>query len=456
MYTMAKGSFLSFLSSSIGGSNVTTFLDLDYSKEIEEEDDKSDISKLAIEDTENITPSLHLTTDSKPEIPIIGIGGAGIRLLHQVVNRINLYGMNYLTLAIDTDITDIEKYANISHKYHIPGAQTGTAHQYRQAATRVSNAEDEIREKLTKYFQELGTRHKHEIVFLLMGAGGTGTGAGIELAKILISMGKRPVPFLLLPSKEEISRIKFNAAAALYHFSLAPKDRCLNLATICIDNELMLDHNSKKYYSAVISAANERIAATLGDLIATTELESHAYSADLNEFLEIFRDLKCLGVLQYLQVKNPGKNISKSFEKNLQDSLSMDVDIFQATRAYFYVSTIPKQILAEDYRQLMLKFDNADVFNKLYETENDGEFLAIRGIYTGLSYSENIRNIMQLAEDARVEILNKEIENNNLGKVNPKIDRLASDEEISVRTGSELSEERAEEFARMHREGDKH
>jgi hypothetical protein len=52
-----------------------------------------------------------------------------------------------------------------------------------------------------------------------------------------------------------------------------------------------------------------------------------------------------------------------------------------------------------------------------------------------------------------VEILNREIESLDQGKGNPKIDRLETDEEIEVKTGQELQNERAEEYAKMRREG---
>ncbi|MHA2501619.1 MAG: hypothetical protein ACXAE3_01920, partial [Candidatus Kariarchaeaceae archaeon] len=421
---MAKKSILSFLSSSFSGGELTSFMNLDYSKE-QEDQDHTEIGKLDLPVFAGDSPGLNLGAETgvSPQIPIIGIGGAGIRLLNQMVDRVQRYGMTYPTLAVDTDNSDLDKYENISHSFHIPGSDLGSGHQYRVAATRAQDVKAEITSNIEKYITDMKLVYKHEIVFLLLGSGGTGVGAGIEIAKILIEMGKRPVPFLILPSKEEMSRIKFNAAVALYTFNYAPKDRCLNLTTICIDNDEILSKNSKKHYAQVIAASNERIASTLGDIIATTELASHAYSADLNEFLEIFRDIKGVGVMTYLHVNKPTKFIGEIVEKNISSSVSLNADPFTATRAYLYLSSAPGAISAEEYRNLMLRFDNSDIFNKLYETTNhEVEFYAIRGIFTGIDYPERIEQLMQIAEDARVEILNREIESLDQGKGNPKID----------------------------------
>jgi len=451
---MVLRSFLSALTGGFTGSNVTTFINLKYSKEKTSEEPRDDLSKLDLEEAEEISPTLHLNRELRPQIPLIGIGGTGLRLLDRIVHRVNNYKMIYPVLGIDTSEADLYKYPNISHTYHIPGSELGTGHQYRKAATRTNGAKEEIKSEITKYLAALKMKYNHEMVFLLLGAGGTGVGAGIEIAKLLIEMGKRPVPFLILPAKEEMSRIRFNAAAALYHFSYAPKDRCLNLTTICIDNELFLTKNTKNNYKSVISAANERITATMADLIAATELESHAYSADLNEFLEIFRDLKGIGVLQYFQTEETGKRLVKLFEDNLEDSLSMDIDIFTATRGYLYLSSNTGLITSEEYRNLMLQFDNADIFNKLHEINREVNFYAIRGIYTGISYPDNIQQLMQLAEDARVTVLNRELDRNATSRGNPKIDQLNDDEELEVKTGQELADTRAEEYAKMRREGD--
>jgi hypothetical protein len=206
--------------------------------------------------------------------------------------------------------------------------------------------------------------------------------------------------------------------------------------------------------SSVVSGINERIGATLGDILVTTELESHAYSADLNEFLEIFRDLKGVGLLWYTHANKPIYGLRELFEREIHKSVSFDGDVLSATRSYFFISGKKNTILAKDYRELLNNFQNNDMFNKLYEVNSEEEFYALRGIFTGIGYTDQLQDFMQTAEDARVTILNKEIDAQEMGRPNQKIDRLQSDEEIDVKTGQELAEERAEEYAKKRREGD--
>ena len=103
----------------------------------------------------------------------------------------------------------------------------------------------------------------------------------------------------------------------------------------------------------------------------------------------------------------------------------------------------------------MLNFSNSDIFSKLYEIETETDFLAVRGIYTGIELPKYITEFMELAEDARVDILKKNIEKVKTGKTNPKIDKLKKNEKIDVKTGQEVSKEKAENFAKMISEGEK-
>jgi hypothetical protein len=226
------------------------------------------------------------------------------------------------------------------------------------------------------------------------------------------------------------------------------------LTSLIVDNETFAVKNDKTPYKEMISISNERIGATVADLILSTELRSDGYSSDLVEFLEIFKEVKGVGVLQYLNIRNSLKKFNEILKNNLTESLSLDVDIFSSTRGYFFVSSNTNSILAGDYREYMLNFSNSDIFSKLYEIETETDFLAVRGIYTGIKLPKYITDFMELAEDARVDILKRNIDRVKAGKTNPKIDKLKKNEQIEVKTGQEVSKEKAEKFAKMISEGD--
>ncbi len=436
------------------GSNSILLTELDYPEDKEKDIKSDDISEIKLKSVETESPKL-ITKESRiPQIPIIGIGGCGVRIAGSIASRLSAYGVEYSIMGIETDEKELDKHENISHKFLIPGTTTGTAKQYRKGATLLKDATDELTEAIEEYFSNVDLTYDHEIVFIIMGAGGTGVGAGIEVASILKKIGKRPVPFLILPSKDENTRIKFNSAAALYRFNYAPGNRCLKLVTICIDNEYLLSKTSKSSYSTVISAINERIGAVIGDLLISTELDSDGYSADLNEFLEIFRDIKGIGALSYMHSGGDFSSLTSFFNSKKSISNSIEVDIQTSTRSYYFVQAGKNKVLSNDYRTVLSKFENSDIFPKFVEVEEDDENFEIRGIFTGIKLPQYITDLMQLAEDARVRILNLEIESATEGKGNPKIDRLKKDEEIDVKTGEELAKERSEEYAEKRRSGD--
>ncbi len=448
-----KKSLFSFLRKKTIGSESILLSELEYLNADDKQEKLDDFSKIDLQSGDVVSPLLSAEIPRAPQIPIIGIGGCGVRIASKVAERLKKYDIEYPVMGVETDQDELEEI-NLSHKFLIPGTSTGTAKQFRKGATLAEKCKDDLITSIEEYLASLDQVYKHEIVFLLIGSGGTGVGAGIEIASYLIDLGKRPVPFLILPGKDENTRIKFNAASALYRFMYAPVDRCLKLATICIDNEYFFDKNTRSSYSTVIAAINERIGAVIGDLIVSTEIESDGYSADLNEFLEIFREIKGIGVLSFMHSGSNYETLTSFFEAKQSVSHSMEVNILSSTRSYCFVQATKEKITSEDYRNLLNKFSNSDIFPKFAEVEEDIQNYEVRGAFTGLKLPQIIEEYMQMAEDARVSVLNLEIQNAKEGKVNPKIDRLKADEEIEVKTGEELSKERSEEYAEKRRRGD--
>ena len=104
-----------------------------------------------------------------------------------------------------------------------------------------------------------------------------------------------------------------------------------------IDNEYLFGRNTKSSYSTVIAAINERIASTIGDLLVSTEVGSDGYSADLNEFLEIFRSIKGIGVISYLHSSGNYDTLNSFFNAKHSLSNSLEVNTLSSTRAYYFI-----------------------------------------------------------------------------------------------------------------------
>ncbi|MDH5646152.1 MAG: hypothetical protein OEZ01_09105 [Candidatus Heimdallarchaeota archaeon] len=433
----------SIISKIFGGSKKDSsigLIELFYDKTAEGAS-SDDFSQISIIGTSN-SPKIGFKETIQPQIPLIGIGGAGVRIADLIAKRLKMYNTTYPVMGIETNEKELMSMTDISDKYLLPSGGNGTGKQYQKGRQLAIDHKEQLSTKVLSYCESITKRYKHEVVFLILGAGGTGVGVGLEVAQLLIKAGKRPVPFLVLPSTMESSRIRFSAAAALYHFTFAPGDRCLKLPTICIDNDIFIDKNAKKYLSSVISAINERIAATLGDLIMSTEVEGHGYATDLNDFLEIFRNIKSIGTLYYFSTTRAEELITQ-IDTKVGSSTSLLADMFNATRSYFLVSGKQDIISAKLFKDIILKFSNNDVFPKLYEFEAEEDRIELRGISTGYKYTQQIEDLMLFAEDVRVKVLNSELELSKHGQGNPKIDRLDSNEELEVKTGDELSKERS-------------
>ena len=228
--------------------DVIGLLDLVYTlgSEMEIGDD---LSEIEISEAEISSPLLKIETDKIPQVPVIGIGGCGTRIVDQIVTRLKKYNVSFPAMGIDIDETGLNNLNNITEKLVIQSEFDGTGKQFLKGQSIANGATELIKDKINSYLNNSAFTYKHEIVFLVLGAGGFGVGASLEIASLLLEMGKRPVPILILPSVEENTRIQFNAAVALYRFNYAPSDRVLKLSTICIDNNLFLDKNAKKSIS---------------------------------------------------------------------------------------------------------------------------------------------------------------------------------------------------------------
>ena len=433
--------------------NIVGLLDLEYTtSSIMELGD--DLSEVKITDSKVSTPLLRVQTENIPQVPIIGIGGAGTRIADQIALRLMRYNISYPVMGIDIDEIGLDKMENITEKLIIPADINGTGKQFLKGQIMANEASVLIKDKINSYLNNSVFTYKHEIVFLVLGAGGFGVGASLEIASILLDMGKRPVPILILPSEEENTRIQFNAAVALYRFNYAPSDRVLNLSTICIDNSHFLDKNAKKSISEAISAINERIGATIGDILLSTVVEGHGYSSDMNEFLEIFRNIKSVGFISYLFTDKKEDQINELFNSYQRRLHSLDVNITSGTRSYLFIESKSKTISSLEYRELIKLFNNMDVFPKLHENDSEEDFFNLRGITTGLQLNERLKKLITKAEDVKVTILNQEIDTSQEGAGNPKIDRLKGDLELKIQTGDELAKESSHQSSKERREGD--
>lgn len=399
------------------------------------------------------SPLLKIDGVYSPQIPIIGVGGAGVKITNEIVARMKQYNSNIIAMGVDIDDKVFEASALLEKKLILKSDTQSTSRQYLRGKAIADVNHELLQNSIEEYLSGLPFKHNTELVFVMLGGGGgTGVGVSLKIIELLKGMGKLPVPFVILPTDDENTRIKFNSAVALYHFSYAPIDRCHNLLSIILDNNAFQNNNKDQSITKNMNRINERIGAAIGDIILSTELPSSGYNTDLNEFIEIFRTIKGVGCISYLHADNL-ENRKKLFSEINPLSHSLECSTVTGTRSYFFMQSGINNISSLEYRTLMKGFNNIDVFPKLNES-GEGEFLAIRSISTGVTLPERISRLMAEGEDVRVTLLSNEIKNSKEGKGNPKIDRLEGDSDIDVKNAEELKDVRAEEYAELRRRGD--
>ena len=399
----------------------------------------------------SLSPLLQGVGITKPSIPLIAIGGAGINILQKIIERIKMYDIEYSAAAIDLDWKKIDS-VNITHKLKLGDSGMGTSTQFRIGTKIAKEKNEKITAFLNSYLDEFEYKSKHNIVFIFMGSGGTGVGVGLETIKRLKSLGYRPVPFLVLPEEKETTRVRFTAAVGIYYFSFAPGERSEGLMTILIENQRFYDANKKLSEEALLNFINSRLGVTIGDLLISTEMHSDGYSTDLNEFLEVFRTVKGVGSIVDIKSSSDTVELASFLKDNISESVAYASDPLSATRSFILIHSIGMSVTSVDMRNSLSLYGNSDIFPKYSVGSSDGEkYYRILSIFSGLEQNKSLRELMLDAEDNRVNILNHTKEQMMDGSVIQKIEKVKDGDQIEVKSAEELRDTLALEAAAKRR-----
>ncbi len=387
----------------------------------------------------SLSPKIYSSEFMSPSIPLIGIGGAGISVLTNIVSRIKEYQIDYQTAGIDLDWKTLETNTNLTHKLKLGKSGMGTAAQFRLGTKFAKEEKDTIKQFMESYLQEFSYNYKHDIIFFVLGSGGTGVGVGLESMKIAKEMGYRPVPILILPDENASTRVRFTAAAGLYYFSFAPGERSEGLMTILIDNQIFYENNKKLPEEELLKYINSSIGVTIGDLLISTEVKSDGYSTDLNEFLEVFRTVKGIGSIMDMTSLPDANELNSFVKQNMDESIAYSADPQSSTRSYFMIQSNKKKVTAIDMRNTLSLFQNSDIFPK-YSISDIGEteYFRVLSVFSGVQMNKRLRDLMIEAEDNRVDILEKTKGGEINSSVNQKIEKIKDGESIDVHTAEEI------------------
>ncbi|MHA1912420.1 MAG: hypothetical protein ACTSYA_12085 [Candidatus Kariarchaeaceae archaeon] len=396
-------------------SKITSLTDFQYSgKPRIEEDLEQVVAISASSSTTQFTVSA--LKEKVPRFPIICVGGAACRI-GESIKSINTNEKLISLFLIDTD--EKLNQTEIRNKLVLNSGKPLSNHFTR--GQRVIKAESAI----VQSFLENGgiSKSDHsEIVFVIVSAGGTGSGVGLGVIDHLISIGKRPVPIMLLPFKEESSRLLFNSATLLYHCTYGPKSVSRNLLSIIIDQQLFANLNTKVPYSELLGLVNDRIASVLLDVLLFPHLEGSIYPIDYSEFVSLFSNLKGASSLIMLDVPSDFDFLD-DYKLALPLSNSIIEKPSKVVRGMLGLQTAQGSITIENYRNMLNYFNNKDILTVLNENPTN-EITMIRGLMLGYEMPDRVVEIFDYAKNIRLKVLNSEEKLRNENAYVPNIEGI--------------------------------
>ncbi len=396
-------------------SKITSLTDFQYSGKARVEEDANTIK--AISSSASTTRFEVSTLKEKvPSFPIICVGGAACRVGERVKSLNTNEKLTSLFL-IDTD--EALNRSEVKNKLVLNSGKPLSNHFTR--GQRVVNAESAA---IQSFLDNGGiSKSDHsEIVFVIVSAGGTGSGVGLGVIDHLLSIGKRPVPIMLLPFREESSRLLFNSATLLYHCTYGPKSVSRNLLSIIIDQELFANLNAKIPYSELLGLVNDRIASVLLDILLFPHLEGSVFPIDYSEFVSIFSNLKGASSMIMLDVPSDF-DFKNDYKLALPLSNSITEKPSKAIRGMLGVQTAQGNVTIENYRNMLNYFNNHDILAVLDENTKP-EVTMIRGLMLGYEMPDRVVEIFDHAKNIRLKVLNSEEKLRNENAYVPNIEGI--------------------------------
>ncbi len=384
-----------------------------------------------------------------PQLPIIGVGGAGIEIVNLITHTIKNFCPGYKSMGVGLLGDFATNPQDLDYIYKYSTNVSTSAKQVKKAEGLFTKDIEPLKVKITEYFQAFDQQLEDQSVFVVMGSGGTGIGAGLVLVKLLKKLGKSPIPVLILPFEIEPTLVQFTAAYGIYCLNSAPIDRSENCNLLLIDNQHYFEANRALSQETLLLRINASIGKILSELLLGTLQRSYGVSSDLNELLEATKVYRGIGTFFGLKVDKIDKLGSESLYEEFDKSTLISTSLQSATRGFVQMFSEKNFFSSEMYFEIFKHFKNIDVFQKYLLKETEGA--EITGILSGLEPPKRVRVLLRDAEDFRVHQIEKEIERSNYSKGNPKIDKLEVNSEIDVKDASELNEELDAEAARLRR-----
>ena len=282
------------------------------------------------------------------------------------------------------------------------------------------------------------------LLIITTGAGATGLGCSLIIAKLLYEKYNRSPPILtLLPESFENSRVQYNIS--LFMHEIVFKEENYGNPILLLDNKPNLKEYDKPFSYVARSRLNI-IPTAFADLLYASyeEFVSEEFSSGADDLYEVMHT-PGISVFISENLSDKGTQIKASrfsdviAESVMSTTALSEEQVFDAKNAYFGLFNVEDSNESLSFqiefeaRKLFRAFREVNPFIKIVKSnEIYGKEAKLRGIVSGLPLPNRALQIMRIARKSRKEMIIKEYQlskeqiNVNISKLEKMEDELKS------------------------------
>ena len=282
------------------------------------------------------------------------------------------------------------------------------------------NAANENIEMIDESVKKIIPEDIKGLLIITTGAGATGLGCSLIIAKLLYEKYNRSPPILtLLPESFENSRVQYNIS--LFMHEIVFKEENYGNPILLLDNKPNLKEYDKPFSHVARSRLNV-IPTAFADLLYASyeEFVTEEFSSDANDLYDVMHT-PGISVFISENLSDKGNQIKASrfsdviAESVMSTTALSEEQVFDAKNSYFGLFNVEDSNESLSFqiefeaRKLFRAFREVNPFIKIVKTnEIYGSEAKLRGIVSGLPLPNRALQIMRIARKSRKDMIIKE------------------------------------------------
>ena len=357
----------------------------------------------------------------KISIAVIGIGNAGCKIADLFIKELEESKITVKSLAINQTDNFTPSLKGFNERFWFGSKdQPSSNRNLDEVLKLLEEREEDITKSVSKILLykkgETKSQDEYALHLIIASAGGTGAAGAMMVSRVIKELsGISPTVIFILPEKDEPSFLQYNAARALYYLGF--DFRGPQCPIVLFDNEKLLNKFINEAIDEAIIHVNEYLSETLTTTIlaALQESTEGEFQAGLNDFFAAFsEEATGLGVIisldrEFEDITEAQKiRFSDLFFKELDTASSLSADLTRAKLGYLTITVPYSYQTIFETRKIVKRFEKGNI--KVSLTNIDEPVLSIRGVITGIhpDYVDRFWEVLELGRDTRNQMLELE------------------------------------------------